>query len=63
MESALVVALAFSRLAYHRNFYLEHGDINTGVACIFHGATRMGEVSPEEWDRFAERVNDMKPQV
>ena len=57
LEGALVVSLAFSRLADHRNFYLEHDDINAGVACIFHGATRMCEVSPDEWAQFTMRAH------
>jgi len=57
MESAMTVALAYSRLAHHRNYYLEHADINAGVAHIFHGATRMCEVTTDEWDRFTERAN------
>jgi hypothetical protein len=63
MEGAMAAALAYSRLAHHRNYYLEHDEINAGVAHIFHGVTRMCEVTPDEWDRFMERANNMKPLV
>jgi hypothetical protein len=62
-EGAMTAALAYSRLAHHRNYYLEHDEINAGVAHIFHGVTRMCEVSPDEWNRFMERANNMKPLV
>ena len=58
LEARTLTRLALLTLARHRNYVEEHDEINAGVACVFHGAARMGDVSPDEWAAFVARVNE-----